>query len=197
MKKRVCFFVVLFSLIILFGLFFGCKKVEVKSETSTQLAQEMIATEKVAAVAESTAAIGSKEWGDAPDFNLKSMNGEMFTLSSLKGKVIILDFWATWCPPCRKEIPGFVELQAQYKDQGLEIVGVSLDDRGWDVVKPFASEYNINYVLVVGDKDIAIKYGGITGIPTTFIIDRDGNIQKKHIGYVSKEVFEQEIKELL
>ncbi|MFH1714738.1 MAG: TlpA disulfide reductase family protein [Elusimicrobiota bacterium] len=140
----------------------------------------------------------ASDWGDASDFTLPlALEEGDFTLSSLKGKVIILDFWATWCPPCRMEIPGFVELQNKYKEQGLEIVGVTLDMEGPGVIAPFAEEMGINYTLVLGDEPVTIAYGGIRGIPTTFIIDREGNIRGKHIGYAPKEVFEKQILELL
>ena len=133
--------------------------------------------------------------GDAPDFTLPRLNGGNLTLSSLKGKVIILDFWAVRCPPCRKEIPDFVELYKKYKDKGLEIIGICLDSEA--TVKPFAEKMEMNYPLVFGNQEVAQKYGGIRYIPTTFIIDRQGNITKKHIGYVSRETFEEEIKVLL
>jgi len=136
-----------------------------------------------------------EKWGNAPDFTLPSLGGDDFILSSLKGKVIILDFWATRCPPCRKEIPGFIELYREYKDEGLEIVGVCLESEA--AVKPFAEETGINYTLVFANQEIVQRYGGIRYVPTTFIIDRQGNIVKKHIGYTSRETFEEEIKELL
>jgi cytochrome c biogenesis protein CcmG/thiol:disulfide interchange protein DsbE len=136
-----------------------------------------------------------ENWGNAPDFTLPRLGGSQLKLSSLKGKVIILDFWAPRCPPCRKEIPGFIELYKKYKDEGLEIVGVCLESEA--MVKPFAKKMGINYVLVSGNREVCQQYGGIRYIPTTFIIDRQGNIAKKHIGYASKETFEREIKELL
>ena len=136
-----------------------------------------------------------EKWGDAPDFILDKLGGGKFKLSSLKGKVIILDFWATYCPPCRKEIPGFIELYKKYKDKGVEIVGACLEDES--VVKPFAEETGINYTLVFVNQETVRKYGDIRYIPTTFVIDQEGNIKKKHIGYVAKEMFEEEIKELL
>ena len=136
-----------------------------------------------------------KEWGNAPDFTLSQLENGEFILSSLKGKVIILDFWATRCPPCRKEIPGFVELYKKYKDKGLEIVGVCLEGKA--TIKPFAEKMGMNYILVFADQKISHKYGGIRYIPTTFIIDQQGDIAKKHVGYVSKEVFEEEIKKML
>lgn len=138
----------------------------------------------------------NKIWGNAPDFELSDIYGNSFKLSNLKGKVIILDFFATWCPPCVAEIPGFNSLVDEYKSKGLEIVGVSLDDKV-STVKDFAENKNMKYHLIMGNEKIVKDYGGITGIPTTFIIDKNGNIVNKHIGYVEKEDFEKEIKGLL
>lgn len=132
---------------------------------------------------------------NAPDFTVPRLGGGNFTLSSLKGKVIILNFWSTGCPPCRQEIPDFIELYKKYKDNGLEIVGACLDSEAR--AKPFAKAVGINYILVLAGREIVRQYGGIRYIPTTFIIDRRGNLAKKHIGYTSRETFEKEIKELL
>lgn len=136
-----------------------------------------------------------EEWGNAPDFTLPKLGGGKFTLSTLKGKVIILNFWATRCPPCRKEIPDFIRLYKKYKDEGLEIVGACLEDES--AVRPFAEETGINYTLVFAEQEIAREYGGIRYIPTTFIVDGNGDIAKKHVGWASRETFEEEIKKLL
>jgi len=134
----------------------------------------------------------------APDFNLKTLDGKSLQLSALKGKVVLLDFWATWCPPCREEIPHFKELYDQYRGKGLEIIGVALDDGGEKDVAPFARKNQINYPLsVTGAQELGQRYGGIRGIPTTFLIDKQGRIAKKYIGGQSKEVFETEIQALL
>lgn len=133
----------------------------------------------------------------APAWELKDVSGKTIKSSDFAGKVVVLDFWATWCPPCREEIPGFVELQKQYADKGLAIIGVSLDQGGPSVVKDFIKENHINYPIVMGDDAIVSAYGGIEGIPTTFIIDRDGNIAGQHVGFTPKEAFEAAIKPLL
>lgn len=132
-----------------------------------------------------------------PAWSLRDVNGKAVNSADFKGKVVILDFWATWCGPCRMEIPSFVELQKAYGDKGLAVVGVSLDEEGGRVVKPFMKQFAINYPIVMGDEKIVRAYGVIEGIPTTFVIDRQGKIVSKHIGYVDKAQFEREVKPLL
>lgn len=133
----------------------------------------------------------------APTFTLPDLAGNQVASSTFQGKVVILDFWATWCPPCKEEIPHLVRLQSKYRDQGLAIVGLSLDAGGARDVKPFAEEHDVNYTMLIGNDDVAKSYGNISSIPTTFIIDRSGKIVQRFIGYTSPEVFEQAIKPLL
>ncbi len=133
----------------------------------------------------------------APNFTLKTGDGKTIELAKLKGKVVVVNFWATWCGPCKMEIPGFLEVYGKYKSKGLEIVGVSLDQKGWDVVKPFVEKAKITYPVVVGDGELADAYGGIEAIPTTFIVDKKGNIVTRHLGYMSKTDFEKMISSLL
>jgi len=133
----------------------------------------------------------------APDFMLLDIDGNERTLSDFNGKVVILDFWATWCPPCRALIPNFIELYDEYKDQGLEIIGVTMDWNAERVAGPFAEENNVNYTILLGDRDVSDLYGDIMSLPTIFVIDREGGIRKKYMGYRDKEVFERDIKELL
>jgi cytochrome c biogenesis protein CcmG/thiol:disulfide interchange protein DsbE len=125
----------------------------------------------------------------APDFTFTSINKNEIKLSNYKGKVIILDFWATWCPPCRAEIPHFIELYNKYKEEGLVVIGMAIDEKY--KVEKFAKDFKINYPVVIGNEKVANDYGGIFGLPTTFIIDKKGNIVEKFIGYRPKEVFEQ------
>jgi peroxiredoxin len=133
----------------------------------------------------------------APEFTLADLSGNRVASSSLRGKVVILDFWATWCPPCREEIPHFVSLQSKYRGQGLQIVGVSLDAGGAKDVKPFADEHDVNYTMLIGNEDIARTYGNIYAIPTTFVLDRSGKIVQRFVGFTAPEVIEATIKPLL
>ena len=133
----------------------------------------------------------------APDFALKNLKGHTVRLADFTGKVVLLNFWATWCPPCRIEIPHLKELYAKYQDKGLEVVGVSLDHAGEGVVKTFVEKNQINYPILLGNDNIVMDYGGILGIPTSFLVDRQGKIRQKLFGLQSKEVFEQAIIGLL
>jgi thiol-disulfide isomerase/thioredoxin len=130
-------------------------------------------------------------------FTLKDMHGADVNLSSFKGKVVLINFWATWCGPCRAEIPGLVELQDQYRDD-LTILGVSIDDPA-EKLKPYAAEFKINYPVLVGNghQDMQDAFGPLYGIPVSVIVGRDGRIAKKHSGIATKEQFEREIKALL
>lgn len=132
------------------------------------------------------------------DFTLKDMNGKDVTLSGYRGKVILLDFWATWCAPCRVEIPGFVKLYKKYQSRGLIVLGVSVDDPV-STLKPFAAELKMNYPVLVGldREDLQGAFGPLLGLPTSFIIGRDGRICKQHTGFAPKEQFEWEIKALI
>ncbi len=133
----------------------------------------------------------------APNFTLKTADGATIELAKLKGKTVVVNFWATWCGPCRAEIPGFLEVYAKYKSKGLEIVGVSLDQGGWDDVKPFVKKLNISYPIVLGNDKVSRLYGNIEAIPTTFIVDKNGMIVDQHVGYMRAEDFENKIKGLL
>lgn len=136
------------------------------------------------------------EIGDkAPDFSLQDIDGNTASLSDFKGKVVILNFFASWCPPCRQEIPDFIELQKAYADKGFSIVGVSLVSAGES--KSFSEKMGINYPVLVDDNKVSDIYGPIRSIPTTFVLDKEGKIAKFYIGLRAKNVFENDIKELL
>ena len=133
--------------------------------------------------------------GVAPEFMLSDIQGGKVSLSDFRGKVVILDFWATWCPPCKREIPDFINLQAEYGSKGLQIVGIALDEPG--KVQQFARDNGMNYPVLLGTDDIATRYGGISGIPTTFVLDRNGKIAARFEGFRPRGVFEGEVKKLL
>jgi peroxiredoxin len=133
----------------------------------------------------------------APNFTLLDSNGAKVTLAGLKGKVVLLNFWATWCGPCQVEIPWFIEFNKTYKARGLAVVGVSMDEDGWKSVKPYLAAKKIDYPIVVGTEDVAKAYGGVDSLPSTFIIDRDGKIAFSRSGLVGKDTYETEIKSLL
>ena len=133
----------------------------------------------------------------APGWELQGLDGKTVHSTDFKGKVVVLDFWATWCQPCQAEISGFIELQKKYQAQGLAIVGVSVDQASSDTVKSFVQEMGMNYPVVLADTKVVTAYGGIAGLPTTFVIDRTGRIVKQHLGFTEKEEIEAEIKSLL
>jgi len=133
----------------------------------------------------------------APDFALKDVNGKTVRLSDYRGKVVLLDFWATWCSPCQIEIPWFVDLERKNKDKGFAVLGVSMDDDGWESVKPFLAELRVNYRVVIGDSETAQLYGGVDALPTTFLIDRGGKIAAVHVGLADRRDFEDGVQQLL
>jgi len=124
------------------------------------------------------------------------MKGNTFTLSEQKGKVVVLNFWATWCGPCRREIPDFMELHEKLKNKGVLFAGISLDEKGWAKVRPYAKKMEINYPIMVADKSTARKYGPIRAIPTTFIINKKGEIEYIAPGMLTKERLEPILQKL-
>lgn len=155
-----------------------------------------IGTSKAQTVAEENQPTDTDSLKDAPDFTLTKMNGESFTLLEHEGKVVVLNIWATWCPPCRKEIPDFIDIQEEMRDEGVLFVGVSQDKEGMEVVRPFAKEYGINYPLVVDDGTVRQKYGPFRGIPTTFIINKKGKVEFVAPGMVNREALQPALEKL-
>jgi peroxiredoxin len=133
----------------------------------------------------------------APEFSLKDSTGKVVHLADYKGKVVLLDFWATWCGPCKIEIPWFIEFQRKYKVRGFEVLGVSMDEDGWKAIQPFATQAAINYRIILGDDKTGDQYGGIEALPTTFVIDREGKIASVHVGLSGRKEFQDAIESLL
>jgi peroxiredoxin len=134
----------------------------------------------------------------APDFQLTDLDGNTVRLSDLRGKAVLLNFWATWCPPCKVEMPWFVALQKQYGPQGLQIVGVAMDEgNAHDAVAKFAREMGLNYAVVLGNDKVADQYGGVDALPTTYYIGRDGKIVTRVFGLVSHREIEDNIRAAL
>lgn len=133
----------------------------------------------------------------APDFALEQMNGNTFRLSDHSGEIVVLNFWATWCPPCRKEIPGFITLQEEFKDRDVTFVGVSLDEDGFSSVRPYAEKMGINYPLVVDDGSVAPQYGGVRILPSTVLVGPDGRIQHRKKGYFPEEQLRRQLNAML
>jgi thiol-disulfide isomerase/thioredoxin len=147
--------------------------------------------------ADSPALAGDARGAVAPDFTLKTLDGKNVKLSDLRGKAVLLNFWATWCGPCKIEIPWFMELEKQYASKGLVVVGVAMDDNAKDVVPKFAQDMKIDYPVLIGTEQVADQYGGVEGLPTTFYIGRDGKIVKKIAGLTSHSDIEDNIKAAL
>jgi thiol-disulfide isomerase/thioredoxin len=132
----------------------------------------------------------------APDFKLAGLDGKAVTLAGSKGKVMLVNFWATWCGPCRAEIPDLVELQNKYKDR-LQILGLVVDDDDRDAIMKFVEKFSINYPVAVATNDIRLQYGGIPALPTSFVLDSEGRVVQKHEGLRDPVLYETEIRSLL
>jgi thiol-disulfide isomerase/thioredoxin len=133
----------------------------------------------------------------APDFDLTSLDGSNVKLSSLRGKAVLLNFWATYCGPCKVEMPWFVELQKEYGPQGFQIVGVAMDDASTDDIAKFAKDMGVNYPILLGKEAVGLSYGGVNVLPTTFFLDRSGKVIAREFGLQSRSVFVDHIKEAL
>lgn len=133
----------------------------------------------------------------APDFTLESLDGKSMRLSDLRGKAVLLNFWATWCGPCKIETPWLVELQNQYGAQGLQVIGVAMDDSGKDDIAKFARDMGVNYPVLLGKEAVGDAYGGVPALPESFFIGRDGKIVDKIIGLKGRSEIEDSIKRAL
>jgi thiol-disulfide isomerase/thioredoxin len=133
----------------------------------------------------------------APDFSLESLDGKTMRLSDFRGKAVLLNFWATWCGPCKIEMPWFVELQNQYAAQGFQIVGVAMDDASKEDIAKFAKDMGVNYPILIGKEAVGDQYGGVPGLPESFLIGRDGKIVDKLIGLRGKAEIEDAIKKTI
>ena len=138
----------------------------------------------------------SASGNSAPDFTLTDIDGKKLSLSDYKGKVVLLDFWATWCTPCGEEIPHFVEMQQKYGSQGFQVVGISMDDDA-KPVRDFYQKYKMNYPVAVGDDKLAQNFGGVMGLPVNIVIDREGRIVTKYLGATDTSVFDKAVEDLL
>lgn len=169
------------------------------SEDTSELAELRTYEEEEFSAPESSSASERARFEPVPvpAFELEDMDGGVYSMEARKGSVVIINFWATWCGPCRFEIPELVELQEEYGPEGFEVLGISMDEEGFDVIRPFAEEMAINYPIVVDHGAVASQFGGIYGLPTTFIVDRNGLIQERIIGIVTRQSLEPRLQILL
>jgi thiol-disulfide isomerase/thioredoxin len=133
----------------------------------------------------------------APDFELPTLDGKNLKLSDLRGKAVLLNFWATYCGPCKIEMPWFVELQKEYGPQGFQIIGVAMDDASTEDIAKFAKEMGVNYPILLGKDSVGESYGGVNVLPTTFFVDRGGKLIAREFGLQSRSVFVDNIKKAL
>ncbi len=163
----------------------GCAQQDEPEAQEEVVADVAAPSPEAAAVQEEEGTFGP----EAPDFTLTDLSGKEVSLSALRGQVVVLNFWATWCPPCREEIPSFVKLQKELQKQGVQFVGVSLDEEGFEVVRPFAKEYKINYPLLVDEGwTVASRYGATEALPTTVLINRNGQIVATVPGMLTEDI---------
>lgn len=133
----------------------------------------------------------------APDFELETLDGRKVRLSDFRGKAVLLNFWATWCHPCRIEMPWLIEFQKKYRAQGVEVVGIAMEDTDKKDIERFLKEMGVNYLILVGSENVGELYGGVMGLPTTFYIGRDGTIVEQHAGLISKSEIEAHLQKAM
>lgn len=182
-----------FTLLVLASSLVGCSPTK---EDSPPKPKVTAGTEADAGSRGAKAAMALPVIAPAPAWRLTDVNGAPVSSDQFKGKVMVVDFWATWCPPCVKEIPGYVELAQKYA-KDLVIVGISLDQGGPEVVKQFAAKHRVQYPLVMGDEKVVAAFGGVEAIPTTFLIDRQGQIRDRKVGAEETASYEKKIVALL
>lgn len=141
--------------------------------------------------------VGKLQGQTAPDFTLQTPDGSKLTLSSLRGRAVLLNFWATWCEPCKVEMPWFVDLQKRYGPQGLQVIGVAMDDASPNEIASFAQKMGVNYPIVIGKEEVGAQYGGIDYLPSSFYISRDGKVLDHVFGLVSRSEIESGIQKAL
>jgi len=141
----------------------------------------------------------SQQKSMAPEFELERVTGGTLSSSDLKGKVVIVDFWATWCEPCIAEIPNYNRIQDTYAARGVEVLGITVESGPLDSIKPKVEDFQMKYSVVVGDDDVVAGFGGLIGFPTTFIVDKEGRVYKKYLGMTrnKKDMIEKDIEKLL
>jgi cytochrome c biogenesis protein CcmG/thiol:disulfide interchange protein DsbE len=133
----------------------------------------------------------------APDFSLADRSDHTVSLSAYRGQVVLINFWATWCSPCKREIPWLVEFQTKYRDRGFTVLGLSVDEDGWKSVAPYLDASTINYPVAIASDDVTASFGGITAVPMTFVIDRTGRVAATHLGLLNRDDVEAEIQSAL
>ncbi len=172
----------------------------VYKELGIQVTPDMVPKIRMAVVAELKAIearLMLKEGSAAPDFNLPVLGGREISMSALKGKVVVVNFWATWCPPCLVEMPVLNELYGAYKDQGVEVLGLSLDEEGLPITQPFVEKLGVTYPILESDRKTYQAYGNVLTIPHTFVVDRAGTVTKRFVNNQTKDGFEAAIKAAL
>ena len=172
----------------------------IHKELGIQVTPDMVPRVRAAVVAELKAIearLMLKEGTAAPDFNLPVLGGGTSSLSAMKGKVVVVNFWATWCPPCINEMPVLNDLYAAYRDQGVEVLGLSLDEEGLPITKPFVEKLGVTYPILEADRKTYQAYGNVLTIPHTFVIDREGTVAKRFVNNQTKDAFEAAIKAAL
>jgi thiol-disulfide isomerase/thioredoxin len=133
----------------------------------------------------------------APEFELKDSTGKAVKLSDYAGKVVLIDFWATWCAPCKSAMPWMNQLAAKYRGEGFEVIGISMDEDGWPKVQPFLNKVKVSYPILMGNKRVAYLYGDVDSLPLAFFVDRQGRVAAMHLGNASRKDFESTVKALL